>query len=160
MFLSNKQIIQLLTPVLLGIILLFFQDEILTLMHSKFPKTQSISNKNFHKNINEYLRIDKDMQTYNNTFKNIKERKNSLKWITGNVLYQKQLTQSENKANISEHKQFWNLEAVFPKHDMAIINSQFVHKGSIINKAKIIQIKFDSVLLKTNKGLKWVHLFH
>ncbi|ADN08069.1 hypothetical protein [Sulfurimonas autotrophica] len=160
MYLSNKQIIQLLTPFLLGIILLFFQDEILTFMHSKFPTFKSISNKDFHKNVDEYLRIDQEMHTYNDVVKNVKERKNSLKWITSNVLYQKQLTQSEKKANISEHKQLWNLEAVFPKYDMAIINSQFVHKGSIINKAKIIQIKFDSVLLKTNKGLKWVHLFH
>jgi len=160
MYLSNKQIMQLLTPFLLGVILLFFQDEILTFMHSKFPTFKSVSNKDFHKNVNEYLRINQEMHRYNDVVKNIKEREKSLEWITSNALYQKQLMQSEKKANISERKQLWNLEAVFPKHNMAIINSQFVHKGSIINKAKVIQIKFDSVLFKTEKGLKWVHIFH
>jgi len=160
MYLNNKQIIQLLTPFLLGIVLLFFQDEIVTFMHAKLPTVKSIRNNDFHKNVNEYLRIDRDIQTYNDVVKNVKERKNSLKWITSNVLYQKQPTQSEKKPSIRAHKQLWNLEAVFPKHDMAIINSQFVHKNSIVNKAKIMQIKFDSVLLKTDKGLKWVHLFH
>ena len=160
MYLNNKQIIQLLTPFLLGIVLLFFQDEIVTFMHAKLPMVKSIRNTDFHKNVNEYLRIDQDIHTYNDVVNKVKERKKSFQWITGNVLYQKQLTQSEKKTDIREHKQPWNLEAVFPKHDMAIINSQFVHKGSVINKAKIMQIKFDSVLLKTKKGLKWVYLFH
>jgi len=158
MYLNNKQIIQLLTPFLLGIVLLFFQDEIVTFMHAKLPTVKRISNNDFHNNVIEYLQIDQDMHIYNDVINKVKERKKSFQWITGNVLYQKQLAQSENKS-VTE-KQLWHLEAVFPKHNMAIMNSQFVHKGSVINKAKIMQIKFDSVLLKTKKGLKWVHLFH
>ena len=160
MYLNNKQIIQLLAPFLLGIVLLFFQDNIVNFMYSQLPKPKSIKDKNFYNDVNEYLKIQRDMYTYNAVTKKIKEREKSSQWITANVLYQKQLAQSKNESALKKQKQFWHLEAVFPKHNMAIMNAQFVHKGSFIDNAKIIQIKFDSVLLKTKKGLKWVHLFH
>jgi hypothetical protein len=129
-------------------------------MHDTFPKIKSVRNNGFHKNVTEYLQINRDMKIYNEIIKEMDAKQNAINWISKDVLYKKYFAQNNRKSHSATVKPLWRLEAVFPKHNMAIINSQFIHKGSTLNEAKIMQIKFDSVLLKTNKGLKWLHLFH
>ena len=158
MYLSNKQMIQLAVPALLAVALLYFQDEILTLMHEELP--QHKVGKILSEEVNIYLRINRDINLYNTIEKKVKKRELSSAWLSKNFLYKKKSFKSEMKTQKKVKKYTWRLDAVFPKHDMAIMNAQFVHSNSIINNAKVIKIKFDSVLLKTSKGLRWVHLFH
>ncbi len=160
MYLSNKQMLQLAMPILLAVVLLYFQDEILTFMHEKLPQHTMNKDHRINEKANIYLRLNRDMNIYNDIEKNVKERKISSVWISKNFIYKKKKLQSDTKIQKKTKKYIWKLEAVFPKHDMAIINTQFVHTNSVINKAKVIKIKFDSVLLKTSKGLQWVYLFH
>jgi len=161
MYLSSKQILQLAMPVLLAVGLLYFQDEILTFMHEKLPQHTMNKNHSINKEADMYLRLNKDMNLYNDIEKSVKKRKDSVLWISKNFIYNKKKSlQSGTKIHKSAKKYIWKLQAVFPKHDMAIMNAQFVHTNSIINNAKVIKIRFDSVLLKTSKGLQWVYLFH
>ena len=160
MYLSNKQMLQLAIPILLAVVLLYFQDEILTFMHEKLPQHTMNKNHSINEEADTYLRLSRDMNLYNDIENNVKERKIASVWISKNFIYEKKELQSDTKIQKNIKKYIWKLEAVFPKHDMAIINAQFVHTNSVINQATVIKIKFDSVLLKTNKGLQWVHLFH
>lgn len=161
MYLSNKQILQLAIPLLLAGILLYFQDAILAVMHEQFPQHKINKNHTIGEEANIYLKINKDMSLYNTIEKNVKMREVSSIWVSKDFIYKnKKRLQSDTKIQKKQEKHIWKIEAVFPKHDMAIINAQFVHTNSIINDAKVIKITFDSVLLKTSKGLQWVHLFH
>jgi len=157
MYLNNKQIIQLLTPFLVAFILFYFQDDILTAMRKKLPHhTATDINTNLNIEATQYLQISKDKDIYNSIIQKANKRKQAALWLCKNFIYKKKSLQS----NIKEEKIYtWKLEAVFPKYNMAIINTQFVHTNSIINKAKVVKITFDGVLLKTTKGLQWVHLF-
>jgi len=159
MYLSNKQILQLIIPLFLGAFLLFFQEDIITIMHKQFPKIKTIKKSKIYYNINQYLKISKEMQTYDMVSQKMSKRKDATEWVAARVLSQKQSIQNSKKADAKKQQDTWNLQIVFPEHNMAIINSQFAYKGSIINGAKVMQIEFDSVLLKTKKGLRWVHLF-
>ena len=163
MYLNNKQIIALVFPILFASTLLYFQDEILTFMHSQLPTYKNrTASKDFNKEVNEYLNINKERQLYNNIFEHIEKRKASAPWITKKLLYERQNSKEKSDKNITieKNKPTWNLQAIFPKQNMVIINSKFVSKGSTVNSAKIIKIEIDSVLIKTEKGLKWLHLFH
>ncbi len=163
MYLNNKQIIALVFPILFASTLLYFQDEILTFMHSQLPTYKNrTTSKDFNKEVNEYLNINKERQLYNDIFEHIEKRKaTSASWITEKLLYERQNSKKRDKKVTTENnKPTWNLQAIFPKQNMVIINSKFVSKGSTVNSAKIIEIEIDSVLIKTEKGLKWLHLFH
>lgn len=157
MHLNKKQILQLFTPILVAFVLFFFQDEILAFMHKKLPQYKININTDMNQKADKYLQISKDKDKYDIIIKNIKEREDSTLWISKNFIYK---NKNRKKIEKNRKKYTWNLQAVFPQHNMAIINAKFVHKNSVINKAKVIKIKFDSVLLKTSKGLLWVHLFH
>jgi hypothetical protein len=161
LYLNNKQISQLLFPIIVLGILLFFQDEIVSFMHKQLPTyKEKIANGNFNKKeISEYLNIGRDKQAYDDIFQKKEKRELSFSWITKNLLYNKNI-QSKKQEKTEGNEQVWSLQAVFPKHKMAIINSKFVSEGSMVNNAKIIKIKLDRVLIKTEKGLQWVHLFH
>lgn len=150
--------IQLAMPLLFATVLLYLQDEIMTLMHEELPQHEA--GKILSEEVNMYLRINNDMDIYNTIEKKVKTREASFVWVDKNFIYKKKALKSVVKTKNKIKKYAWKLEAVFPKHNMAIINAQFVHTNSTINSAKVIKIKFDSVLLKTSKGLRWVHLFH
>jgi len=161
LYLNNKQISQLLSPLVIVALLFSFQDDIVTFMHAQLPTYKGkIAGGNFNKEVSEYLNIGRDKQAYDDIFKKIEKRKFFAPWITKNLLYNKKSIQNDKQEKIKENIPVWNLQAVFPKHKMAIINSEFVSEGSIVDNAKIIKIKFDSILIKTKKGLQWVHLFH
>ena len=159
MYLSHKQILQLIIPLFLGALLLFFQEDIITIMHKQFPKIKTIKKSKIYYNVNQYLKINEEMQTYDMVSQKMSKRKDTIRWVVTTVLSQKKSIQNRKKTDVKKQQDIWNLQIVFPKHNMAIINSQFVYKGSIVNGAKVMQIELDSVLLKTNKGLRWVHLF-
>jgi len=161
LYLNNKQIIQLMSPLVLVMVLFYFQDEIMTFMHTHLPTYKGkIAGGNFTKEVDEYLNIRREEQIYDDIFKKIEKRKFFAPWITKNLLYNRDSVQSNKQEKIKEKIPVWNLQAVFPKHKMAIINSMFVSEGSNVSNAKVIKIRFDSILIKTKKGLQWVHLFH
>ena len=124
-------------------------------MHSQLPTYKNrTASKDFNKEVNEYLNINKERQLYNNIFEHIEKRKASAPWITEKLLYERQNSKEKSDKNmiIEKNKPTWNLQAIFPKQNMVIINSKFVSKGSTVNSAKIIKIEIDSVLIKTEKS--------
>jgi len=167
MYLSNRQVLQLITPLFVTLLLLFFQEDIITAMHAGFPKIETIKESEIYQNVDEYLKISEEMQTYDTILQKISKRKNAIDRTTSMMFGKKQPIQRRKKepivrkkrADIKSKKHSWDLKIVFPKDNLAIIDSQFVHKGSIVNGAEVVQIEFDSVLLKTNKGFQWVYLF-
>jgi len=160
MYLNKKQASLLVAPFAVAMIFFYFENEILSWMQITLPSYKNSANNAFNEEVNEYLRLGRDVKVFESIETKIQKRKEASQWIAKKLLYKKEYKKVTNGQQKSEQKPTWRVEAIFPKHNMVIINSQFAHKGSIINKAKIMQIKFDSVLLKTDKGLQWVHLFH
>ena len=155
MYLSNKQLALLFLPIATAGTLFFFEEIIVDYMHTVLPQ-QTISKSNtFTKEITEYLRINRDMKVYDKIMHKIDSRKNFVDWMQTHNLYKNSYVKSLKIAT----KYTWDLQAVFPKHNKAIINDKFVHIGSVINGANVVKIKFDKILLKTSKGFIWVHVF-
>lgn len=160
MYLNKKQASLLVAPFAVAILFFYFENEILSWMRTTFPSYKNSANSAFNEEVNEYLRVGSDMKDFEDVETKIQKRKEASQWIAKKLFYKKEYKKVTNTQKKSVQKPTWSIEAIFPKYNMVIINSQFAHKGSIINNAKIMQIKFDRVLLKTNKGLQWVHLFH
>jgi len=156
LYLSNKQLALLFLPIVTAVILLFFEDVIINYMHNVLPQHTMSKTTMLTKEATQYLRISRDMKTYDETMHKIDARNNFINWMQNHKLYKKSYIKSQKIAL----KYTWRLQAVFPKYDKAIINNKIVHIGSVVNRAKVIKIKFDKILLKTSKGFKWVHLFH
>ena len=159
-YLSKQQMLQLMIPMIVAGTFFFFEDDIIHYMHITLPQHSMKESQNVNKEAASYLKISRDMQVYSEIVNKIQQREMSLEWLGSNFLYKNAIKQSSKDKDKRVKEKRWKLEAVFPKHNMAIINSQFVQKNSSIDKAKVIKITFDSVLLKTKKGLQWVHLFH
>lgn len=156
LYLNNKQLALLFLPILTAGILLFFEDMIISYMHTILPQHTMSKSNMLTKEATQYLRISRDMKMYNGTMHKIESRNKFINWMRNHRLYKKSYIKSKKIAL----KYTWKLQAVFPKYDKAIINNKFVHIGSVIDRAKVVKIKFDKILLKTSKGFKWVHLFH
>ena len=160
LYLSNKQLLLLFTPVIVVGTILYFEDDILSYMHSVLPQHTMKKSEILTEEANKYLKINRDRKKYDEITKKIILRKEFIRWMQNHSLYKKSSLTAVKREEKSVPKNQWKLEAVFPKYDKAIINDKFVHVGSVIDNAKVIKIGFDKVLLKTAKGLKWVHLFH
>jgi len=160
LYLSKKQLLLLFIPVLIVGALLYFEDDILRYMHSVLPQHTMKKSEILTEEANKYLQINRDRKKYDEISRKIILRKEFVQWMQNHSLYKKMSLKSIKNGEKKLIKHSWKLEAVFPKYDKAIINDKFVHIGSIVNNAKVIEIEFDKVLLKTEKGLKWVHLFH
>jgi len=160
LYLSNKQLLLLFIPVIIVGALLYFEDDILRYMHSVLPQHTMKKSEILTEEANKYLQINRDRKKYDGITKKIISRKEFIRWMQNHSLYKKSSLTGVKREQKSVPKNQWRLEAVFPKYDKAIINDKFVHVGSVVNNAKVIKIGFDKVLLKTVKGLKWVHLFH
>ena len=155
-YLSNKQLALLFLPIATAGVLLFFEDVIINYMHIILPQHTISKTTMLTKEATQYLRISRNMETYDETIHKIDSRNHFINWMQNHKLYKKSYVKSQNIAP----KYTWRLQAVFPKYDKAIINNKFVHIGSVVNRVKVVKIKFDKILLKTSKGFKWVHLFH
>ena len=155
LYLSNKQLALLFLPIATAGILFFFEDIIITYMHTVLTQHTMSKNNMLTTEITKYLHINRDMKLYNKTMHKIDSRNNFINWMQTHKLYKNSYVKSQKIAP----KYTWNLQAVFPKYDKAIINNKFVHIGSVVNRARVVKIKFDKILLKTSKGFKWVHLF-
>ena len=160
LYLSKKQLLLLFTPLLIAGTLLYFEDDILRYMHSVLPQYTMKKSEILTEEANKYLQINRNRKKYDEITKKIISRKEFILWMQDHPLYKKTSLKSVKNGEKKLIKHLWKLEAVFPKYDKAIINDRFVHIGSFVNNAKVIKIEFDKVLLKTEKGLKWVHLFH
>ena len=160
LYLSNKQIVLLAIPVIIAGGLYYFEDDILKYMHTVLPKHNMKKSELLTQEANKYLRIKRNKNKYDEISEKIILRKKFIEWMQNHLIYKKidVIDRKSRQKSLLQDK--WRLEAVFPKYDKAIINNKFVHIGSNIDRATVIEIDFDKVLLKTAKGLKWIHLFH
>lgn len=164
MHLSTKQIILLLSPLLLSLFVYYFSVDIASYTRYLFPSYQEYTNKTLDIKTEYYLKIDSKEDTYQTIIKRIKDRKLYAGWIAEDVLYQeKEKIEKESTPKSTEKKKtkayVWRLEAVFPNKKVAIINSKVVKVSSSINGAVLLQVKSDKALLKTLRGNRWIHLF-
>ncbi len=160
LYLSNKQLLFLFMPVIVAGAILYFEDDILSYMHSVLPQHTMKKSEILTKEANKYLEINRNRKKYDAISEKMILRREFIQWMQSHSLYKKITFTDVKREQKSARKNQWRLQAVFPKYDKAIINNKFIHVGSVVDNAKVIKIEFDKVLLKTGKGLKWVHLFH
>lgn len=153
--------LQLAIPFFMMLIVLFFESEFVAILHSQLPAFEKELNDISKKKADKYLQLGKQMDHYNTTVEMIQKREHASESIVQNVLYEKGSVEALKQDIVQKAPapQVWKLQAVFPKHNAAIINAKYVRVGSFIDNAKVVKIEFDSLLLQTNKGLKWVYLF-
>ena len=160
LYFNAKQLSLLLVPVIMVGVLLSLEDDIVRYMHLILPQHTIKKSEFMIQEANQYLRINNNKAKYDEISKKIILRKEFIQWMGDHSLYKKISIISPKNEQKRVQKKSWRVEAVFPKHDKAIINGRFVHSGSKIDNAEVVKIDSDKVLLKTAKGLKWVHLFH
>ncbi len=164
MFLSNKQIFQILSPFIVGFLLLFFQDNILGYFYNNAKTKENIMDKKLYKISNIYIKISKDIKPYGKILEENRKIYDQTQWLCENILYKKEAHKTFIKAKnikIKKPKNIrFDIKAIYPKEQIAIVNSKLVHTGSIVNGVKIIKIYFDKIKIKTEKGIKWVYLYH
>jgi len=163
MLLSNKQVFKLLSPLLLVVAVLYFQEEIMGIVYRYMPLKKEKIHTIFRNQMQSYLFIERDIRPYNDVIKRNLIRKESIKWIIDKVVYNKLEKKGEEIIQKKVAKQplkSWSVKAIFPDNNVAIINSKIAHIGSKIDGAIIEKIEEDRVLIKTAEGLKWIKLFH
>lgn len=169
MHLSKHQLLLIFTPLLLSGVLYFISDMLIQNMHYLYPNYQEFQAKSLNNKTQIYLNLATKKTLFYTMKENIKTRQGATTWLSDTILYQKPEQDQELqslKNNLTSKIQsqvkalpVLRVEAIFPKHNMVIINGKILHLGAYINDAKIMQIKNDSVLLKQKKGLKWVYIF-
>lgn len=164
MHLTRKQILLLLSPILISIIVYLFSSEIVGYMQYIYPNYQEYNTKTLNKNVQLYNEFAAKKEMFNDLQKKIQLRKENAGWMSNYVLYQKEdSSQDKNTSNSMARKKIdissWQLEATFPKRNVAIINGKIVKLGSTIKQVKVVSIKNDKVLLQYKKGFQWVYMF-
>jgi len=160
MHLSNREFFQLLLPFLLALGIYIFRAEIIQQTELLFPKIQKNTKETLDSRVALYLQIKNYQNYYESIEKKVQKRQENIPWISREFFYlPAKITQNIPQASVKKSKE-WRLEALFPQQNVAIINAKIVHVNSTIDSAKVIKITNDKVLLKTNKGLKWLSLFH
>jgi len=172
MHLTTKQIMTLLLPFFLASIGYFFDMDIVKNIKYLFPNYEEYTNKTLDKKAVIYLQIESKDKLYQEIQNSIIARKTNAKWVVNNILYKK--VPKELKKTPSNHSRYiqqktvkkgvdfndFQLQAVFSKDKVAIINGHFVKESSYLDGVHILQIKQDGVLLGYKKGKKWIYLFH
>ena len=169
MNLSSTQILNLIIPIVVAVVVYLFNDSIVQNAKYLFPTYQEYTNKMLDKKADIYLKIESKDKIYQEIRENRTLRKENAKWMAQNVLYKKQkkeytpvsFTNKEEQAQKETKKIYkWELQAIFPKKKIAIINNNIVKVGSKIDNAVVKDIKNDKVLIKYDEGLKWLYMFH
>ena len=168
MHLSKHQLLLIFTPFLLSVLFYFIADMLVQNMHYFYPNYQELQAKSLNNKTQIYLNLATKKTLFYTMKENIKTRQSATTWMS-NAMYQQHEQEQKLqslKDNLTPKVQsqvktspLLRLEAIFPKHNMVIINGKILHLGAYINDTKIIKIKNDSVLLKQKKGLKWVYIF-
>ena len=169
MHLTTKQISVLLIPFLISAMVYIFDFDIVKNIKYLFPSYEEYTNKSLDKKATIYLKIESKDKLYQEIQENIKKRPQNAKWIVEKVFYKKLPKKSievinnkktHGKKNFKEKELVWNLEAVFSKDKVAIINGIVVKEKHLVDGAEVLKILDDRVLLSYKKGKKWIYLFH
>lgn len=167
MHLNSKQIFLLLSPFLVSFIIYFFDTDITNNAKYLFPKYAEYGNKVLDKKATIYLKISKKDKDYQTIIQRLQDRSTHAKWIANNIFYKYIAIKapvirqkSRNLPHIYNKSTNFVLQAIFNRKKVAIINGKILKTSSYIDGAKILKIEKNKVLLKQNKGTKWVYLFH
>jgi len=133
-----------------------------------FPKHNEYSNSELDRKTFTYLQIEAKNTDYEEIKKKFHARKMYAQWISNVISLKNNPTEVSEKfinKKIQKRKQtqkIWNLEAVFSKEKVAIINGKFVSQSEKIDGATLLEIENNRVLLRLQhkKGKKWIYLFH
>lgn len=161
MHLNNKQLLFIVFPFILSAVMYFFGEEIAGNARLFFPTYEKYSNKELDEKTNAYFGIEKKQQEYEDIQTKVGIRKKDAVWVADNLLY-KEEKKKEKKSNLGEKTQeetySYKLQAIFDNNTV-IINDLILKKGSMLHNAVIAKIENDRVLIKTDKGSKWLFLF-
>ncbi len=168
MHLTSKQLFLLFVPFITAALVYNLSDYILKNSASLFPKHNEYSNSELERKTYTYLQIEAKNTNYKEIKKKFYARKTNAQWIS-NVIFLKnapaEVSEKVINKKIQTKKQtqtIWNLEAVFSKEKVAIINGKFVSKADTVDGATLLKIENNRVLLELQhkKGKKWIYLFH
>ena len=164
MYLNAKQSLLLFIPFLIASVVYFFEDSIIANIRYFFPTYSEYTNKTLDKKADIYLQIDAKDKVYKEIKEKMRLRPQNTEWIVSSVLYKKLEKKKSDVAPSKIEKKkakgsAWKLEAVFDKEKVAIINGKLVSIGSVIDHARVVDIKKETVCLEFTKGRKCLHLF-
>ena len=155
MRLNSKQITILISPFVIAAITYTFSEDIVSNLHYLFPEYSSYQDKNLNKKASTYLKIEAKDKLYQQIRAKINRRHSNAKWVADNVLYKKETI---NIATDTKHRA-WELQMVYPKKNIAIINNKIIKTNGIIDNAKLISIENSRVLIQHDERLEWLSLF-
>jgi len=171
MHLTNKQLFTLIFPFLIGMIFYLFDMDIVKNVKYLFPNYEEYTNKTLDKKAVTYLKIEAKGKLYQEIQDAMIARNKNARWISEHVLYKKmnlkiksniKRTNSTLSRKITKKRlnaKNLQLQAVFSKDKVAIINGHFVKESASIGGVKILKIEQERVLLDFKKGKKWIYLF-
>ena len=160
-YLSSKQMVALALPFVISGVVYSYSAEIVDYANSLFPPKEKYSSMDIDAKIDIYLQIQKEIKPYEDVQQKVDARKRDAKWVTDTLLYKKQLSLDAISNRQSEAKELlYKLQAVFFDSKTAIINNIIVKEGSLIGGSVVTRIEKNRVQIKTEKGLKWLTIFH
>lgn len=167
MHLSSKEFFLLLSPLIASFFLYFFGQEIVGTFHDVFPSYERYANSQVDAKMEKYLEIDAKHDVYAEIENKILTRKQESQWVAEHVFYRdapievvaEELQPEVKAVEVVEKEYNYTLQALFPDDKTVIINHLILKEGDEIDGAKVMEIDDEKVLIKTNKGLKWLYLF-
>ena len=159
MYLNIKHILSLLLPFLVAVVLYIFSEDIIQNIKYLFPKYNEYTNKILDKKVDVYLNIAKESDEFIKIQKKIALRNKNSQWIKKDFLYQDVSIVQEKKTKKPHKNNILELQMVYPKRNIAIINNKIVHINDKIGGMQLISIEADRILIKNKKGLRWINLF-
>lgn len=167
MYLSAKEIFLLIFPFVASFFLYFFGQEIMSTVHSIFPSYERYANSQIDAKMEKYLAIEAKHNIFTEIENKIVARKQESAWVAEHVFYRdaplevvvEELKPQVKAVEIVEKEHHYALQALFPDDKTVIINDVILKEGDEIDSAKVMEINDEKVLIKTNKGLKWLYLF-
>jgi len=157
MYLSSKQLAFLIVPFAISFAIYIYSSEIASYISNFFPVQKKYLNMDIDAKIDTYLQIEREKKTYEDILQKVGAREESTKWIVDNLFFEKQQSQDIKEGKIVEA---YKLQALFYDTKTAIINNIIVKEGSVIGESVVTKIEKNRVQIKTQKGLKWLTIFH
>lgn len=169
MYLSTKELFLLLSPFVVSFFIYFFGQEIIGTLHSVFPSYERYANSQIDAKMEKYLAIEGKHDIYAEIEDKTVVRKNESQWMAEHIFYRdapiasalevEELQPEIKTVEVVEKEYSYTLQALFPSDKTVIINDLILKEGDTLEGAKVMEIGSEKVLLKTNKGLKWLYLF-
>ena len=160
-YLSRRQLASLTLPFVVSFAVYFYSAEIVGYANYLFPAQEKYSSMDIDAKIDTYLQIQREIKTYRDVQQKVYAREEDAKWITDNLLYEREQSVDTVIAKQGETEELsYKLQALFYDNKTAIINNVIVKEGSLIGESVVAKIEKNRVQIKTKKGLKWLTIFH